>query len=163
MAALLEQARRVATRVPQQTELDHFAAYIDSGAIITLVTAHSITAEGGESTRSYEPREGLTEEVYCRLACDDLSRTMLAWGVIENLLRRKGLNGRQIAYAKRLVPEEVLPALVEYHSFGIVAEALANEGSESVESPRSMDMVPVGVDSPERMGRSVIEEECIEL
>lgn len=156
MAALLEQASRVGTKVPQQTELDLFVAYIESGAIITCVTAHSVTAEGGESTRTYEPREGLTGEVYHRLPCDDLSRTMLAWGVIKNLLRRKGLSMAQIAYAKRSVPDEMLPVLVEHYPFEIVAEAMANTGSEYIESRKvAADRTPVRGDSFKAMATAV--------
>jgi len=156
MSELLKQANLVATRARTPTDIDHFADYIESGAIITRVTAYSVTAERGESTRTYEPREGLAEEHYHRLASDDLSRTMLAWGVIENLLRRRGLTEAQIAYAKPSVPEEVLPVLGEYHSFEIVAEALATRGLEYFESRKeAADRTPVRGDSFKAMATAV--------
>ena len=69
---------KIAKKVRSLTELVGFAEYVDSAAIITRVTAHLFTAEDGESTRTYEPREGLTEEDYRRLAYDVLSREALA-------------------------------------------------------------------------------------
>ncbi len=155
MVALLEQASRVATRARTPTDLDNFADYIESSAIITRVTAYSVTAEGGESTRTYEPREGLAEEHYHRFAYDDLSKRMLSWGVMKNLLRKRGLTEAQITYARQSVPEEMLPVLVEYHSFEIVAEALASKGKEHVESPREAQVAPVGMNSSETVARSV--------
>ncbi len=137
--ALLEEVSKIATRVRTPTELDRFAEYVRNGAIITMVTAHSVTAEGGESTRTYEPREGLTEEVYHRLASDDLlfeTQESLAWSVIENLLRKKGLTGVQIGQARRLVPEGVITAMVNRKSFEVVAVALFNEATKTPRKKR---------------------------
>jgi len=159
VAKLLEQASRVVTRVPTPTELDRFAEYVKDEAVITLVMALSVTAEGAESTRTYEPRGGLSEGDYHRLGYDDLSREALAWGVIENLLRRKGLTRAQIAYAKRSVPDETLPVLVEHYPFEIVAEALANKGAEYVESRNvATDRAPVRGDSFRAMATAVSEK-----
>ena len=36
---------RLRLRCPRQTELDRFVEYVRNGAIITIVTAHSVTAE----------------------------------------------------------------------------------------------------------------------
>jgi hypothetical protein len=158
LSSLLERASQVGKRVPQQTELDHFAAFVESGAIITSVTAHSVTAEGAESTRSYKPVRGLTDGDYRRLAYDDLSRESLAWGVIENMLGRKGLSRSQIAYTKRSVTDEVLPILVEHYPFEIVAEALSHKGVEYVESRKvAGDRAPLKGDSFKEMAAGVSE------
>ncbi len=159
MSELLEEASRVATRVPTPTELDRFAEYVKNEAVITHVMALSVTAEGAESTRTYERKGGLTEKDYHRLSYDDLSREALAWGVIENLLRCKGLTRAQIAYAKRSVPDETLPVLVERYPFEIVAEALANKGAEYVESRKgAADRTPVRSDSVKAMATAVSEK-----
>ncbi len=120
--ALLEKASKIATRVPSPTELDRFAEYVENEAIITIVTADSVTAEGADSTRTYNPPGGLTEDVYVRLAYDDLSREALAWGVIENLLRMKSLSAGQIRHARRLLPD--ILELVDQYEFETVADEL---------------------------------------
>jgi hypothetical protein len=121
--ALLEKASKIATRVPNPTELDRFAEYVENEAIITIVTADSVTAEGADSTRTYNSPGGLTEEVYVRLAYDDLSREALAWGVIENLLRMKSLSAGQIRHARRLLPD--ILELVDQYEFEVVADELS--------------------------------------
>ena len=128
--ALLEKASKIGRRVRTPTELDHFAEFVRNGAIITDVSAHSVTAEGYETTRSYKPREGLTEEVYERLVSDDLvidTQEELAWGVIENLLRKKGLTAEQIGQARRRVSEAWISDLVDESSFEVVANALCTD------------------------------------
>lgn len=130
MRALLAQASEIATLVPTPTELDRFVEYVRDGAIITSVTAHSVTAEGGESTRTYEPREGLTEEVYHRLTSDDLildTAEALAWGVIENLLLKRGISRAQIQQARRRVAKRSVTHLVEASTFEVVVNILATE------------------------------------
>jgi hypothetical protein len=124
--AMLEEAAKIAKKVRTPSELDRFAEYVRNGANITRVTANSVTAEGGESARSYEPREGLTEEDYQRLADDDLSFDMqekLAWSVIENLLRKKGLTEGQIGKARHRVSKASISELVIQNSFEVVANA----------------------------------------
>ena len=112
--ALLAQASEIATLVPTPTELDRFAEYVTNGAIITLVTARSVTTRSRESTRTYKPSDGLTEEVYHRLTSKDLifdTAEELAWGVIENLLLRRGISRDQIQQARRLLSKRSLTAL----------------------------------------------------
>ncbi len=111
-------------RVPH--ELAAFAEFVEKEAIITGVTAHSVTAEGTEGTRTYRPAGGLTEEDYRRLADDVLVETQdeLAWAVIDNVLWKKGLLRSQIRQARRLVPKERTFDLIEANSFEVVADAL---------------------------------------
>jgi hypothetical protein len=113
-------------------DLEDFVGYIKSRGIITQVTRHSVSAEvnylSGESTaRMYGPAGGLTEEDYQRLAYDDLSREALAWGVIDNLLWKKGLLSSQIQRTRRLFAERSLTDLIEANSFEVVADALYEE------------------------------------
>jgi hypothetical protein len=124
MRLLFAKSSKIATLVRTPTELDRFAEYVKNEAAITSVTAHSVTAEGAESTRTYEPRGGLTEEVYHCLAYDDLSKTMLAWGVIESLLLKRGLTRSQIGYVGRSIDKDLLPELIEENSFEVVVNAL---------------------------------------
>ena len=116
--------------------LEDFVQYLKSGGTITQATRHSVRAEinyaGGESNdRMYGPAGGLTEEDYQRLSYDDLSREVLAWGVIDNLLWKKGLLSSQIQRTRRLFAAKLaerslsLTDIVEANSFEIVAEALA--------------------------------------
>ena len=95
MSKLLEQASRVARRVPTPTELDHFAEYVKNEAVITHVMALSVTAEGAESTRTYEPKGGLTEGDYHRLSYDDLSREALPGGWSRTCLDARDSPGRR--------------------------------------------------------------------
>jgi hypothetical protein len=109
------------------TELDSFVEYVRKGAIISSITSNSVTAEGRQSTRTFEPEEGLTEEVYQRLASDDLlfeTLESLAWCVIRNVLLKRGLTEVQIRQAQRLVPEGTITDLVEANSFEVVSHAL---------------------------------------
>src|SRR5271157_1103865 len=113
-------------------DLEDFVGYIKSRGTITQVTRDSVSAEanysGGESTaRMYGPAGGLTEEDYQRLAYDDLSREALAWGVIDNLLWKKGLLSSQIQGTRRLFAERWLTDLIEANSFDVVADALYEE------------------------------------
>ena len=70
---MLEEAAKIARKVRTPTELDRFEAYVRDGAIITDVSAHSVTAEGGESTRTTSqgresPRRSTTAStpmIYC--------------------------------------------------------------------------------------------------
>jgi hypothetical protein len=150
MKALMERASKIATLVPTPTELDLFAEYVMNGAIVTMVTSHSVTAEGSESTRTYAPREGLTKEVYRRLAADDLMPEMLeelAWGVIGNLLSKKGLSAAQIRQARRRITEKIQKArrrkidvaitdLVERNSFEEIVDAIYEEAVKAPKKKR---------------------------
>lgn len=53
---LFERAGGMAKAVPQRTELDDLDAFIESGAVITCVTAHSITLERALRKLIFEPR-----------------------------------------------------------------------------------------------------------
>jgi hypothetical protein len=150
MKKLLEEASKIATLVPTPTEIHLFAEYVMNGAIVTMVTSHSVTAEGSESTRTYAPREGLTEEVYRRLAADDLMPEMLeelAWGVIGNLLSKKGLSAAQIRQARRRITEKIQKArrrktdlaitdLVELNSFDVIVDAIYDEAVKAPKKKR---------------------------
>ena len=109
---------------PTETELDRFAAYVASGAIITHATAFDVCAERGDSERSYKPDGGLTEAVY-RLAGNDDERAILARGILEGELVRRGHEYRAIRVILDQYECDDLRDLVEGHSFGAVAEALA--------------------------------------
>jgi len=124
--------------------LEDFVAYIKAGGNITQATRHSVRAEinssGGESTaRVYGPAGGLTEEDYQRLAYDDLSfetQEELAWGVIDNLLWKKGLLTSQIRQAHRRVPEVAISKMVEQSSFEVVAAALYEDMKKAPKKQR---------------------------
>jgi hypothetical protein len=110
-------------------DLDDFARYLREGGIITNVTRRSVTAEmstlGGESSeRTYGPAGGLIEDDYQCLSDDEPSREELAWGVIDNLLWKKGLLSSQIERARRLLVGSSLAEIVEAHSFEVIATAL---------------------------------------
>lgn len=110
--------------VPAETELDRFAAYVASGAIITHASAFHVRAERGDSERSYKPEGGLTEAVY-RLAGNDDERAILARGILEGELVRRGHEYRAVRAALARYECDDLRDLVEDHSFGAVADALA--------------------------------------
>jgi hypothetical protein len=124
--------------------LEDFVGYIKAGGTTTQVTRHFVRAEinyaGGESNdRMYGPAGGLTEEDYRRLADDDLlfeTQEELAWGVIDNLLWRKGLLTSQIRQAHRRVPEGAISKMVEVSSFDVVAAALYKEAKKAPKKQR---------------------------
>lgn len=109
---------------PAETELDRFAGYVASGAIITHASAFEVCAEKGDSERSFRPEGGLTEAVY-RLAGNDDERAILARGVLEGELVRRGHEYRAVRAALGRYECDDLRDLVEGHSFGAVADALA--------------------------------------
>ena len=49
---------------------------------------------------------------------------MLAWGVIESLLLKRGLTRSQIGYVGRSIDKDLLPELIEENSFEVVVNAL---------------------------------------
>lgn len=108
--------------VPAETELDRFAAYVASGAIIAHASAFHVCAERGDSERAYKPDGGLTEAVY-RLAGNDDERAILARGVLEGELVRQGHEYRAVRAALGRYECDDLRDLVEGHSFGAVADA----------------------------------------
>jgi hypothetical protein len=110
--------------VRAETELDRFAAYVESGAIIAHACAFHVCAERGDSERSYKPDGGLTEAVY-RLAENDDERAILARGILEGELVRRGHDYRTVRATLGRYECDDLRDLVEGHSFGAVAEALA--------------------------------------
>ncbi|APW63374.1 helix-turn-helix domain-containing protein [Paludisphaera borealis] len=110
--------------VPAESELDRFAAYIESGAIITHASAFEVCAEKGDSERSYRPEGGLTEAVY-RLAGNDDERAILARGVLEGELVRRGHEYRAVRATLGRYECDDLRDLMDDHSFGAVADALA--------------------------------------
>lgn len=108
--------------VRAETELDRFAAYVASGAIIAHASAFHVSAEKGDSERSYKPDGGLTEAVY-RLAESDDERAILARGILEGELVRRGHEYRAVRATLGRYECDDLRDLVDDHSFGAVADA----------------------------------------
>jgi hypothetical protein len=140
MKALLEELDRTTIPVRRPTDLDNFVDYLNREGTITNVTRRSITAESHyrgtagvqRTSMEYGPPGGLNEEIYRRIASDDVKDVTfdglesIAWCVIENLLLKRGLTEMQIRQARGLVPKEkTIIDAVETHSFEIVADALA--------------------------------------
>jgi hypothetical protein len=117
------------TKIRPRTELDGFADFVRSGAVITSVTPFSVTAEGGERAWTHSPYGGLTGEVYERLASDDVlpeALDELAWAVVENLLHKKGFTWPWVLRARLLVPGVDITSLLEQYSFDDLVTSLAN-------------------------------------
>ena len=122
-AGMLAELARRGKRVPAETELDRFASYVAAGAVITQAHAFGVSAEGGESERWYNPTGGLTEAVYC-LAGDDDERSLLARGILEGELVRRGHECRTVGITLERFDCDDLRDLVEDHSFEAVADAI---------------------------------------
>lgn len=114
---------KLGTRVRPESELDLFEKYIQAGAVITHANGFGVCAEGGESERWYKPDGGLTEAVY-RLAGDDDERAILARGILEGELVRRGHDYRVIRTTLDRYDQDDLRDLVDADSFGAVAGAL---------------------------------------
>jgi hypothetical protein len=143
--ALFEEAARKPILVRAPSDLDKFVDYLNREGTIASVTRKSIRADsyysgvsGIEGTsREYGPPGGLDEEMYRRIASDDVRGVTfddlesIAWCVIENLLLNRGLTETQIQQARGLVPKEksIIDA-VEAHSFETVANFFATHVPE---------------------------------
>ena len=134
-AGMLAELAKHGTRVPAETELDRFAKFVVAGAVITQAHAFGICAEGGESERWYNPDSGLTEAVY-RLAGYDDARAILARGILEGELVRRGHGYRAVRDTLDGYEPDDLRDLVEAHSFGTVADALEEVVSAPPAEPR---------------------------
>jgi hypothetical protein len=132
---MLNRLSKLGTRVRSKTELDRFAEYVEAGAIITTAHAFGVCAGGGESERWFRPDGGLTEAVY-RLAGDDEERSILARGILEGELVRRGHDYRAIRDTLDRYERDDLRDLVEAHSFGPVADALGEFISTRAAEPR---------------------------
>jgi hypothetical protein len=134
-AGMLAELAKRGTRVPAGTELDRFAAYVASGAIIAHASAFHVYAERGDSERSYKPDGGLTEAVY-RLGENDEERAILARGILESDLVRRGHGYRAVRDTLGMCEADELRDLVDAHSFAVVADALEEVVSAPAAEPR---------------------------